>query len=122
MNMHSHAWPLYGAAKLLGLEFDESGLRLQPGLPSESYEFSSSLLGFRKTKSGYSGWYDPSAAGRWEIELRLPESEMTQFREVRVHGQPQPLPRGTASIRFAGDSQPGKPLHWEVLRSPSAGE
>ena len=59
MNMHPHAWPLYSAAKLLGLEFHETGLRLQPSLPLEEYEFTSPLLGFRKSKQGYTGWYAP---------------------------------------------------------------
>ena len=33
MNMHSHAWPLYSAVKLLGLEFHEKGINFRPDLP-----------------------------------------------------------------------------------------
>jgi len=124
MNMHSHAWPLYGAAKLLGLEFHERGLRLQPQLPLESYEFRSLLLGLQKSQSGYSGWYNPLAAGRWEIEIRLPEHELAQIKEVRVNGQLQKLPRGTDPVRFEfeGDSMPGEPLRWKIIWSSSTSE
>ncbi len=115
MNLHQHAWPLYSAAKLLGLEFHERGFRLQPGLPLAEYEFSSALLGMRKSKTGYSGWYEPSAAGKWEIELRLPDAERSRLRKLKINGIPQPLPDGAGSIQFQGESQPGKPLRWEVL-------
>ena len=30
LNMHAHAWPLYTAAKLLGVEFHESGVNFHP--------------------------------------------------------------------------------------------
>ncbi len=36
MNMHAHAWPLYSAAKLLGLEFHENGINFRPDLPLPS--------------------------------------------------------------------------------------
>src|SRR5665213_2878388 len=45
MNMHPHAWPLYSAAKLLGLEFHEKGVSFRPDLPLPEYEFTSPLLG-----------------------------------------------------------------------------
>jgi hypothetical protein len=64
MNMHPHAWPLYSAAKLLGLEFNERGLSLKPDLPLEEYVFSSTLFGFKKSAKGYSNWYDPAVPGR----------------------------------------------------------
>ena len=59
MNMHPHAWPLYSAAKLLGLEFHERGVSFKPGLPLTEYELTSPLLGFKKSRDGYSGWYAP---------------------------------------------------------------
>jgi hypothetical protein len=91
MNMHPHAWALYGAAKLLGLEFHESGFNLQPDLPLKQYEFASPLLGFKKSKDGYSGWYAPAAAGRWDIELSLSASEAGRMREIRINGSSSPL-------------------------------
>jgi len=53
MNMHPHAWPLYSAAKLLGLEFHEAGVSFKPDLPMTEYEFTSPLLGFKKSRDGY---------------------------------------------------------------------
>jgi hypothetical protein len=114
MCLHQHAWPLYTSAKLMGVEFYESGLRLAPVLPMAEYDFSSALVGVKKTRSGYSGWYAPAAAGSWEIEVRLPEAERSRVREIRVNGVAQALPQGTTLIKFKGQSQPGNALRWEL--------
>ena len=114
MNMHPHAWPLYSAAKLLGLEFHESGVNFKPDLPLMEYQFTSPLLGLKKAKEGYSGWYAPAAAGRWDIELRLSSSEASRMRQVRINGSVEPLPTSAQVIRFAGESGPGRPLRWEI--------
>jgi hypothetical protein len=115
MNLHPHAWPLYSAVKLLGVEFNESGLSLKPSLPLDEYEFTSPLLGFKKSARGYSGWYAPIGAGRWEIRLSLPEVERERFKRIDVNGATRALPRSKeAVIRFIGDSGPGKPLRWAV--------
>jgi hypothetical protein len=114
MNMHPHAWPLYSAAKLLGLEFHESGVRFKPDLPLAEYEFKSPLLGFKKTKAGYSGWYAPSGAGRWDIELKLSGSEVTRMRQIRINGSVEHLPTSAQVIQFAGESSSATPLRWEI--------
>ena len=114
MCLHQHAWPLYTAAKLLGLEFNEHGLRLQLVLPMAEYEFRSALVGLRKSKNGYSGWYEPAVAGSWEMEIRLVEAERSRLRKITVNGASQPLPQGTVAIKFRGESHPGKPLRWEA--------
>jgi len=114
MNMHPHAWPLYSAAKLLGLEFHETGYRLQPKLPLDEYEFTSPLLGFKKSKIGYSGWYMPTVAGNWEIELKLSASEAARVRQVKVNGSIEMLAISAGTIRFRGASSPRAPLRWEV--------
>ena len=114
MNMHPHAWPLYSAAKLLGLAFHENGVSFQPALPVAEYEFTSPLLGFKKSKHGYTGWYAPSVAGRWEFEIRLPESETAGLRQIRINGQTERLSNSAQGIRFSGESKPGAPLRWEI--------
>lgn len=116
MNMHPHAWPLYTAAKLLGLEFHASGLVFAPTLPLAEYEFASPLLGFKKSGGGYSGWYAPARAGRWEIELRLAPAEASRLKTVEINGVRSALasPSGT-TIRFQGASDWGKPLRWQLL-------
>lgn len=114
MNMHPHAWPLYTTSKLLGLEFHETGLRLQPRVPLNEYEFSSPLLGFRKSKSGYAGWYMPAVAGRWEIELKVSDAEAARVRQVKVNGSMEKLATSAGTIRFRGASSPHTPLRWEV--------
>ena len=113
MNLHPHAWPLYSAVKLLGLEFHEAGLRLAPALPLEDYEFSSTLLGFRKSAKGYAGWYAPAGSGRWTIEIALPKEEAARFKRLEVNGSAQPVAAGELPvIRITGDSAPEKPLRW----------
>ena len=113
MNMHPHAWPLYDAAKLIGVEFAPEGVRLTPCLPLDEYRFESPLLGLKKAEAGYSGWYAPQAAGEWRITLRLPESERDRYAQLRVNGAEQPLtPTPEGDFQWTGESAPGEPLRW----------
>jgi hypothetical protein len=114
MNMHPHAWPLYSSAKLLGLAFQENGVSFHPTLPLAEYEFTSPLLGFKKSKDGYTGWYAPSVAGRWDFEIQLPEPEAARFRQLRINGQTERMSNSAQGIRFPGESKPGAPLRWEI--------
>jgi hypothetical protein len=114
MNLHQHAWPLYTLAKQLGLEFHETGIRLRPVMPLEEYDFRSALLGLRKWKRGYSGWYEPITAGMWVIVMELPDAERQRFHEIRINGVPQALSGSSGVISFGGESRPGHPLQWEL--------
>lgn len=115
LNMHAHAWPIYTATKLLGLDFNEHGLRLRPVLPEPRYEFASPLFGLRKSAPGrYNGWYQPSTAGRWTIAFELPPAELATLRELTVNGSRNPLRRSDEAITFTGTSSPARPLHWEL--------
>jgi Glycosyl hydrolase 36 superfamily, catalytic domain/Glycosyltransferase family 36 len=114
MNMHPHAWPLYSTAKLLGLAFTEAGLTLEPKLPMNEYEFSSQLLGFYRSKIGYSGWYQPAVAGTWKVAVTLSSSERMRMRQIKVNDSVQHLPSNTGVIVFQGQSEHGKPLRWEL--------
>ncbi len=116
MNMHPHAWPLYSAAKLLGLEFREDGISFRPLLPLSQYEFSSSLLGFTKSHEGaYSGWYAPATGGTWKIQIVLSNTERTRKRQVIVNEVPSDLVLTEQCICFSGQSEPGKPLKWRLV-------
>jgi len=115
LNMHAHAWPIYNATKLLGLEFDESGLRLRPVLPETQYEFASPLFGFTKSAPGkYSGWYAPSSEGRWTVSLELAQDELVRVRRIIVNGTAQELHTNGNTISFDGISRHDQPLRWEV--------
>lgn len=115
MNMHAHAWPLYSAAKLLGLEFHPRGLNFRPVLPLPDYQFESPLLGFHKFSGGYSGWYAPAESGQWEIAITLPGDALTKIKTITVNGVPVPVPSGQSAIRFAGEGGSATPLRWEIL-------
>jgi hypothetical protein len=114
MNLHPHAWPLYSSAKLLGLEFHANGIEFTPILPLAEYEFTSPLLGFRKSKEGYSGWYAPSTAGEWDVELKLSSPEIARMRRLKINGAVQTLPSSAQTVRFSGESAAGAPLRWEI--------
>lgn len=114
LNMHSHAWPLYSSVKLLGTEFHSKGIRFKPSIPLETYSFQSPLLGFRKSSSGYSGWYEPTASGHWSIEIALSDLELAKLTHLTVNGRRTALASSHGGIRFGGESEPGKPLQWEI--------
>jgi hypothetical protein len=116
MNMHRHAWPLYAAAKLCGIEFTESGVDLRPGIPKPQYSFRSKLVGLEKTASGYQGWYAPKRAGSFTIRIKLPAEEAS-FKSLTVNDSPQSVPTAQDGvIQFAGDATSEKPLRWALSK------
>ena len=115
MNMHSHAWPLYSAVKLLGLEFHEKGINFRPDLPLSQYQFTSPLLGFEKSQDGYSGWYAPSVGGHWSIDILLSGADRARLRQITVNGVTGALPPNQQQIHFSGESKPNVPLEWKVV-------
>ena len=120
LNMHTHACPLFSAAKLLGLEFDEAGLELAPTLPLESFRFASPLLGLVKTGRGYEGWYDPSARSEWRIRLRVTSEEAASLAHVEVNGRRVSARFHDNTIELRGAGGAGNPLRWIVERTRRA--
>jgi Glycosyl hydrolase 36 superfamily, catalytic domain len=115
MNMHAHSEPLFSAAKLLGVEFTEGGLVLAPNLPLGTYSFDSPLVGVRKSRGQYEGWYAPVAAGTWTITLRLPADEVARIEVAQVNGREQALRHvADGAVEFKGENAPGKPLRWAL--------
>jgi hypothetical protein len=120
MNMHRHAWPLYSAAKLLGIEFNEAGVDLAPTLPQPTYSFRSRLVGLEKSDKGYRGWYAPMKGGSWTIRLRFAVGE-APFKSLTINGITQPITaQPDKSIQFNGTSTPDQPLRWSLLKEPAA--
>jgi hypothetical protein len=115
MNMHPHAWPLYNVMDLIGLKVSPEGIELAPILPKDEYEISTPLLGFKKLKEGYAGWYGPKIAGSWKITLTLSnESELSRFTKLKVNEKELKIIREENKIIFKGESTPEKPLRWMV--------
>jgi hypothetical protein len=114
MNMHPHAWPIYDAPKLFGIEFTVDGVSLAPKLPKDSYRFSSPLFGLEKSAGGYSGWYAPAVGGEWTVQLRLSDAEFEAFSTLVVNDLEIPLQRSDQTISFTGSSSPGDPLRWSL--------
>jgi len=117
MNLHSHACSLYSLARLLGVEFVEDGVRLRPGLPLESYNFESPLLGIAKSKTGYEGWYAPAAPGEWTLHVTLPDGEAGHPMNAEINGKRSRVTVGAnGAVKLTGSSAPGKPLRWSLRR------
>jgi hypothetical protein len=116
LNLHSHACFLYSATKLLGIDFTEHGVSLQPGIPGEAFRFESPLLGLSRSPQGrYEGWYAPSRAGTWTIRVATLEPEARVMPHAVVNGMPAPVHRlPDGAFEFSGPSSPGHPLHWSL--------
>jgi hypothetical protein len=118
LNLHSHACTLYSAAKLLGIEFTESGVDLALRLPLESYRFDSPLIGVSRGPAGYEGWYAPSKAGEWHIRLKLPAEEARRLSRTEINGAKARANRSAdGAIELRGKSAPGTPLRWALRRA-----
>lgn len=115
LNIHSHANSLFAATKLLGLEFTANGLLLAPSIPLASYSFESQLLGFKKSASGYEGWYQPASIGTWRLRLRLPAEELKRVGRIEVNGERvERFSLADGVIEVLGKGGAGTPLRWSV--------
>jgi hypothetical protein len=114
LNMHSHAWPLYSAIKQIGADFHPKGVKLRAGIPLDEYEINTPLLGFKKSAGKYSGWYAPTTAGNWSIEIAFAERELAHFKTLKVNGRQRAVASNAGKLQFTGDSIPGAPLRWEI--------
>jgi len=113
MNMHRHAWPLYSAAKLCGIEFTEAGVDLCPAIPKALWSFRSKLVGLEKTAKGYEGWYAPQKAGRYTIRLKVTAEEVI-LRALTVNGTVGAPSLSEQRIQFQGEGSADKPLRWSL--------
>ncbi len=116
LNMHTHACPLYTLSKLIGVEFTESGVKLEPKLPLQSFKFESPLLGLIKSAQGYQGWYQPSVQGTYSIRLKVPAEAAESLSRFEVNGKniDARLVDGAFEMRGHGGGQ--TPLRWSVSR------
>ncbi|MHA1251859.1 MAG: GH36-type glycosyl hydrolase domain-containing protein [Candidatus Helarchaeota archaeon] len=116
MNMHPHAWPLYTIAKLIGVEFHDEGLDLNPVIPYKEYAFKSKLLGLEKNENGYEGWYNPNKKGSWKINIKLDKSEIDLIEYIEINGKKAKFDINKDVISFKGDSDLNKPFHWKIVK------
>jgi len=116
MNLHSHAWPLYNTIHLIGAVFTVEGIEFTPIIPKEEYEFSSPLLGFKKSCDGYSGWYAPLVEGNWKISLIVDKDELKEFRNIEINGKEVELLIENNKLVLFGRSDPNNPLNWIIKK------
>jgi len=114
MNMHPHAWTIYNTTHLIGIKFTIEGIEFSPKLPKNEYEFSSPLVGFKKSKKGYIGWYNPKKEGNWKIKLQLNRNELKSIKALEVNGREEKLVIKKDTIIFDGISKHNQPLRWTI--------
>ncbi|MFW9901290.1 MAG: GH36-type glycosyl hydrolase domain-containing protein [Candidatus Thorarchaeota archaeon] len=117
MNLHSHAWPLYNTLHLIGAEFNNEGIKFTPIIPKEEYNFTSPLLGFKKTLKEYSGWYAPLVEGNWKISLKVDKGEIIKFKNIEINGKERELIIENGVVIIFGKSDPNNPLRWKINKS-----
>ena len=116
LNMHTHACPLYALAKLIGLDFTESGVQLSPKLPLAAFRFESPLLGLIKSADGYQGWYHPISQNTYNIRLKISAEEAKRFSRVEVNGKRIQAPVVGEALEMRGQGGAGTALRWSVSR------
>ena len=114
--MHTHACPLYSLAKLLGVEFTETGVSLSPGLPLEAFRFESPLLGIAKSARGYEGWYSPLTQNTWRVRIKLPADEAKRFSRAQANGERFRARVVDGAIEIRGLGGGGTPMRWSLSR------
>lgn len=116
LNMHTHACPLYSLTKVLGIEFTETGVRLAPKLPLESFRFESPLLSFTKSARGYEGWYNPASRNTWSLGLMLSPDQIKHFSRFEVNGERVRARADQGSVELRGEGGAGSAFRWSVSR------
>jgi len=88
-------------------------MKLNLALPVEEYRFDSPLVGVRRARGRFEGWYAPSRAGEWTIEIAVPEEVSKSLKQVEVNGKRSPIQRREdGAIELSGSSAPGRPMRW----------
>ncbi len=113
-NLHPHAWPLYDVTRLIGIFFSPEGVVLKPTLPHDTFRFNSSLIGFEKTKDGYSGWYHPLKGGIWKLTIEVNKNDLENISSIITNGNENEFTIIENHIIITGESTRDKPLSWEV--------
>ena len=114
MNLHPHAWPIYNIIHLMGIKATREGIEYKPILPIDEYTFSSPLVGLKKTKDGYLGWYFPKVAGKWKITLKLSKEEINRLKTLEVNGKKENIVLDRQNIIILGESTLEEPLSWQI--------
>ncbi|MBD3253760.1 MAG: hypothetical protein GF383_01640 [Candidatus Lokiarchaeota archaeon] len=113
MNMNCHAWPLYSLIKLLGIEFNPSGISITPALNQSKFEFSSSLISLKKDLKGYHGWYAPLGKEIQTVSFHIQTDEY--FTKLYVNGEEMNITmQKNDKIVFKGPIKKGK-ICWDIL-------
>jgi len=117
MNLHPHAWPLYNIIHLIGAKITKEGVEFTPKFPKDYYKFSSQVLGFEKSKNGYSGCYNPLIKGRWKITLKVNDIELESLKILEVNGEEQMITVKKGRVVWYGRSEPNIPLRWILKKN-----
>lgn len=113
-NLHPHAWPLFNITHLIGVNFTKDGIEFTPSLPKDEFRFTSSLLGFTRTKEGFSGWYAPLKEGTWKFALTLDKDEILQLKTLEINGRIEEFSVKDTTITWNGKNEAQQPIYWKI--------
>ncbi|MGI6701295.1 MAG: GH36-type glycosyl hydrolase domain-containing protein [Christensenellales bacterium] len=71
LNLHAHTWQQYTIFKLLGLEFSNLRMIINPHIPKDKYSVKSRIFSIEKDKGKYSVKYCPLQARKMVVEFVL---------------------------------------------------
>jgi len=115
--MHRHAYPLFTAAKLVGLNFVPEGVDIVPAMPDSiaTYSFHSKHVSIEKTSAGYSGHYLPLKYGSWRVRLQVTDDERRQAK-LTVNGNGVELITDKDGfLSFVEKGGENIPISWNVV-------
>lgn len=116
MNMHTHAWMLYNATNLAGINFTPEGIEYAPCLSFKEYSFETPLVGLIKTKEGYSGWYNPIGKGDFKMSINLKKDELKAIKLLEVNGIRINFEINNNIIEWIGKKTHKKRIEWKIIK------
>ncbi|MGH8531048.1 MAG: GH36-type glycosyl hydrolase domain-containing protein [Nevskiales bacterium] len=116
---HQHAWSLFSALKLAGVEPTRDGYRIAPHLPLDGWSLRLPNIGLAQQGGSLRGYIRPAAAGPIKLQV-VPRSARANARyAVAVNGEPTTattLPEG--GVIFSTIAGAGETLDWSVSELP----
>lgn len=113
MNMHSHAWPLYSAIKLSGIQPTKDGLIIDPKVPFEEFSLETYLLIINFTSDSVSGFYRSVGDDAIKIQVKLP-SGLNGEVLVKVDGEEVDYTIDNGKVTFDLNAISGQSIPWEI--------
>lgn len=120
-NSHAHASQLTAIVKLLGIEFNPTGMEISPWITPVAYSFATAIVGVSKTSARIDGWYHPVVEGTWTVLVSCPSPQRAFIQAVEIQGKASKICWSReGELVIVGSSTKETRLEWSVkLRRPN---